>query len=150
MLPSTGQGDATFDYENSRWVRDRTLARIWYEDLEELNNPVLVREALRFGGDPTSAISVGPRVVVPRGFAQDWLTHRDERIKEQRERQSLLSKIFAVSAGYVLIACMLVIVAAPFSIFFPDSVYRPVRTAFLVATGISLLFGWWMSRTQKK
>ena len=44
-MPSTEQ-DGAFDYENSPWVGDKILARIWYEQLEELNNPVLVREAL--------------------------------------------------------------------------------------------------------
>jgi hypothetical protein len=157
IMPSTGQGDATFDYENSRWVRDKTLARIYYEELEELDNPVLVREALGLlPADPTHDISIGPRLVVPRGFARDWLAHRDERIKEQRERQSLTSKVFAACAGYVLVACVLVLVAAPLSILLPDSLYRlpwlkeTIRTAFLVATAITLLAGWWMSRAWKK
>src|SRR5262252_2737269 len=74
IMPSTEQDDATFDYENSPWVGDRTLARIRYEQLEELNNPVLVREALGLsGGNPTSTITIDPHdirrpVLVPRGF----------------------------------------------------------------------------------
>jgi hypothetical protein len=128
-MPSTEQDDA-FDYENSPWVGDKTLARIWYEQLEELNNPVLVREALRLsGGNPDSAITIGAGsirhpVLVPRGFAQDWLAHRDAHIKRKLERESRATKFFQTAAGYVALA------VAP--------------------TPLAIPFGWWMSRGQKK
>jgi hypothetical protein len=129
-MPNTGQGDATFDYENSPWVGDKTLARIWYEQLEELNNPVLVREALRLsGGSPTSTLTIDPSryrrpVLVPRGFAQDWLAHRDARIKEKLERETLATKIAQTSAGLVMLA--------------------------VAVTPLAIPFGWWMSRDRKK
>jgi hypothetical protein len=128
-MPSTEQDDA-FDYENSPWVGDKTLARIWYERLEELNNPILVREALGFsGGSPTSTITIDPSRIhrsflVPRGFAQDWLAHRDKRIKEKLERESRATKFFQTAAGYVTLA--------------------------LQPTPLSIPIGWWMSRGQKK
>ena len=130
IMPSTEQDDATFDYENSPWVGDRTLARIRYEQLEELNNPVLVREALGLsGGNPTSTITIDPHdirrpVLVPRGFAQDWLAHRDARIKRKLERESRATKFFQTAAGYLMLAL------------------QPIP--------LSIPFGWWMSRGQKK
>jgi hypothetical protein len=148
----------TFDYESSR----KTLARIHYEELEDLDDPVLVLDAVRRSGvgpdrDITITSEAGRRtVIVPKCIAQDWLNDRNERVKAERERESLTSKIFRAGAGYVLVACVLVTVAAPLSILLPDSLYRlpwlkdTIRTAFLAATAILLLAGWWMSRSWKK
>jgi len=52
----------TFDYANSPWVGDKTLARIYYEDLEELDNPTVVLDALRLSGPPDGYITITPGV----------------------------------------------------------------------------------------
>ena len=82
----------TFDYENNRWAGGNNLqARLWYEQLER-QPPFSVRNRLCWSSARwPDAIMIGT-VSMPRGFAQDWLTHLEERVKAQ---QSLLSRIFA-------------------------------------------------------
>ena len=114
----------------------------------------------RSGVGPDGHVTIEPgrgrsTVIVPKGFAQDWLAHRKERAKEQLKRKSLASRIFAACAGYVLVACVLVLVAAPFSIFVPESLGRRLHLiwltyAFFAATAILTLAGWWMSHSWQK
>jgi hypothetical protein len=73
----------TFDYENSRWAGGNKMqARLWYDELERLP-PFLVRDTLgRSGVGPASTVRIGT-VSMPKGFAEDWLTHLEKRVQTQ-------------------------------------------------------------------
>jgi hypothetical protein len=134
----------TFDYANNRWAGgNKVRARLWYEELER-NSPFLVRHILRqsYAG-PATDVMIG-NVSMPKGFAQDWLTHLDERNGRQ---------ILARISGFVQCVCVLVLAAIPFAYIFVRRVPGArdiLEMVTFVACAVITLAGWRTWRRYEK